>query len=131
MVNFLDEAKELKDTLIKWRRDLHQIPEIGINLPQTVKYVTERLSEMNISYKVHKDISCVEAVIGTGSPCFLLRSDMDALQVVEEADVTFKSENGCMHGCGHDLHAAILLGAAKILKNHEAKLKGTVKLLFQ
>lgn len=131
MVNFLEEAKKFQDVLVKWRRELHQIPEVGICLPQTVKYVTEQLEEMDISYKVYEDISCVEAIIGTGSPCFLLRSDMDALQVVEEADISFKSENGCMHGCGHDLHAAILLGAAKMLKECEDELKGSVKLLFQ
>lgn len=125
------EAAELQSQLVKWRRTLHQIPEVGTKLPQTVAYIREKLDEMDIPYKVYEDISCVEAVIGSGGKCFLLRSDMDGLPVVEEADVPFKSTNGCMHGCGHDMHAAILLGAAKLLKFHEKDLKGTVKLLFQ
>ena len=128
---FMREAAKLQEQLVEWRRALHQIPETGIHLPQTVSFIKERLDEMGISYKVYDDISCVEAVIGSGERCFLLRSDMDALPVKEEADVSFKSTNGCMHGCGHDMHATILLGAAKLLKAHEQELKGTVKLLFQ
>lgn len=107
------------------------MPETGIHLPQTMDFIKERLDEMGISYKAYDDISCIEATIGTGERCFLLRSDMDGLPVTEEADVSFRSPNGCMHGCGHDMHAAILLGAAKLLKEHERELKGTVKLLFQ
>lgn len=131
MIDFVKEAKEIESTLIKWRRVLHQIPEVGLNLIQTVSYVKERLDEIGVSYKVYEDISCITATIGRGEPCFLLRSDMDGLRVLEEADVDFKSQNGCMHGCGHDVHATILLGAAKLLKAHEKELKGTVKLLFQ
>lgn len=127
----MKEAAGLQSQLVEWRRTLHQIPEIGINLPQTVSFVKERLEEMGVSYKVYEDISCIEAIIGSGGKCFLLRSDMDALPVKEEADVAFRSTNGCMHGCGHDMHAAILLGAVKLLKSHESELKGTVKLLFQ
>lgn len=125
------EAAELQSKLVEWRRTLHQIPEIGTKLPKTIAFIKEKLDEMDIPYKVYEDISCIEAMIGSGGKCFLLRSDMDGLPVVEEADVPFKSTNGCMHGCGHDMHAAILLGAAKLLKSHEKDLKGTVKLLFQ
>ena len=131
MSDFVKEAYELEEQLVSWRRDLHQIPEVGTYLPKTVAYIKERLEEMEISYTVYEDISCVFGIIGQGEPCFLLRADMDALKVVEEADVEFKSTNGCMHGCGHDMHATMLLGAAKILKKHEDELKGTVKLLFQ
>lgn len=127
----LEEAAKLQDELVEWRRALHQIPELGTQLPQTVTFITEKLDEMGISYKVYEEISCVEAVIGTGKNCFLLRSDMDGLPVREEADVPFRSTNGNMHGCGHDMHGTILLGAAKLLKMHEKELKGTVKLLFQ
>lgn len=128
---FLQEANEMKDELISWRRALHQIPEIGTQLPQTVGYVTARLEEMGIPYTVLEDSSNVVATIGSGGKCFLLRSDMDALPVAEETGLPFASSNGCMHGCGHDMHAATLLGAAKLLKKHEAELPGTVKLLFQ
>ncbi|MGN1267584.1 MAG: M20 family metallopeptidase, partial [Dorea sp.] len=112
-------------------RTLHQIPEVGTTLPQTITFIKAKLKEMGISYKVYDDISCIEATIGMGEKCFMLRSDMDGLPCSEEADVPFKSTNGCMHGCGHDMHATILLGAAKLLKAHEKELKGTVKLLFQ
>lgn len=127
----LKEAAELQSQLVEWRRALHQIPEIGVDLPQTIAFIKARLDEMEISYKVYEDISCIEATIGSGEKCFMLRSDVDALPVVEEADVPFRSTNGRMHGCGHDMHGTVLLGAAKLLKAHESELKGTVKLLFQ
>lgn len=125
------EAAALQEQLVAWRRALHQIPETGIHLPRTMAFIRQQLEAMGISYRIHEDISCIEATIGTGGKCFLLRSDVDALPVTEEADLPFRSTNGCMHGCGHDLHGAILLGAAKLLKAHEPELKGTVKLLFQ
>lgn len=128
---FQQEAAAMQEQLVAWRRELHQIPETGIKLPQTMKYIQSRLEEMGIAYELYEDISCITATIGSGEKCFLLRSDVDALPVAEEADVPFKSTNGCMHGCGHDLHGTILLGAAKLLKEHEQELKGTVKLLFQ
>ena len=128
---FLQETQNLQEQLVKWRRDLHQIPEVGTTLPQTVAYITKQLDEMQIDYQVYEKISCVVATIGSGEPCFMLRSDMDALPVVEEADVPFKSTNGNMHGCGHDMHTSMLLGAAMLLKKHEEEIKGTVKLVFQ
>ena len=128
---FQQEAAELQEQLVKWRRSLHQIPETGIHLPQTMAFIRQQLEEMGISCHVYEDISCIEATIGSGGKCFLLRSDVDALPVTEETDLPFRSSNGCMHGCGHDLHGTILLGAAKLLKAHERELKGTVKLLFQ
>ena len=73
----------------------------------------------------------VTAVIGKGGPCILLRADMDALPIKEENDLDFRSENGYGHMCGHDSHAAMLLGAARILKEMEDELEGTVKLMFQ
>jgi amidohydrolase len=128
---FQQEAAAMQAQLVAWRRDLHRMPETGIHLPQTMAYIQEKLEEMGIACTLYEDISCITATIGSGDKCFLLRSDVDALPVAEEADVPFKSVNGCMHGCGHDLHGTILLGAAKLLKEHEQELKGTVKLLFQ
>ena len=128
---FQQEAAAMQEQLVAWRRDLHRIPETGICLPQTMQYIRSRLEEMGIAYELYEDISCITATIGSGDKCFLLRSDADALPVAEEAEVPFRATNGCMHGCGHDLHATILLGAAKLLKAHETELKGTVKLLFQ
>ena len=127
----LQEAEQMQESLVQWRRSLHQIPEIDVNLPQTVRFITEKLDEMNVDYKVMEDCSCVVAQIGTGDRCFMLRSDMDGLPVVEESGLEFASVNGCMHGCGHDMHATILLGAAKLLKEHEQEFQGVVNNGFQ
>ena len=127
----LQEAYGLNAQLIDWRRNLHQMPEIGTDLPMTMAYIRQQLDAMDVSYKYYADISCIEATVGGGDRCFLLRSDADAIPISEETDLPFRATNGCMHGCGHDLHAAILLGAAKLLKAHESELSGTVKLLFQ
>lgn len=128
---FLDEAKKIEENIINWRRSLHQIPEIGTKLPKTMEYISSLLDEMEIPYEKYEDISCIVATIGKGEKCFLLRSDVDAIPVTEETELEYKSTNGNMHGCGHDLHGAILLGAAKILKDHEESLNGVVKLFFQ
>lgn len=128
---FLQEAYGMKDQLTAWRRELHRTPEVGIELPRTMEFIGQQLEEMGIAYTLHKEISCITATIGSGGKCFLLRSDVDAIPIPEETDLPFRSTNGCMHGCGHDLHGTILLGAAKLLKAREQELPGTVKLLFQ
>ena len=130
-INIIQEVKQNHETVVSWRRTLHQIPELGTNLPQTVAFITGKLAEMGIPYEVYEDCSCVKATIGQGGKCILLRGDMDALPVPEESGLDFASANGNSHACGHDFHAASLLGAAKILKDHEAELPGTVKLIFQ
>lgn len=130
-VSYVTEAKAIFDEVVGWRRALHQIPEIGVELPKTVAFITARLAEMGIAYEVYEDCSCVTATIGSGGKCILLRGDMDALPVGEESGLEFASCDGNSHACGHDFHAASLLGAAKILKAHEAELPGTVKLIFQ
>ncbi len=127
----LKEAENLHEELTKWRHSLHRIPELGLHLPNTIKFVKEKLSEMNIPFQEYNECSCITATLGQDGKCFLLRSDMDGLPMREESGEPFASQNGCMHSCGHDLHTAILLGAAKLLKNHEDTLKGRVKLLFQ
>lgn len=129
--NIEQDAQRLQSQLVSWRRKLHQIPEVGVQLPQTMDFIKQELDKMGISYHFYEEISCIEATLGQGKKCFLLRSDVDALPVQEEADVPFRSTNGNMHGCGHDLHGAILLGAAKLLKDREKELPGRVKLLFQ
>lgn len=130
-IDIMQEVRKNHQEVVGFRRALHQVPEIGLELPQTVAFITARLAEMGISYEVYEDCSCVAATIGNGGKCILLRADMDALPVAEEAEVPFAATNGNMHGCGHDFHAASLLGAAKILKAQEAELPGTVKLIFQ
>lgn len=125
------EAIAMQDDLSSWRQTLHQMPELGIKLPQTIRFVAEELSKMGISCEINEEISCITAMLGEGGKCFMLRSDMDGLPIHEETGLAFASDNGCMHACGHDMHAAILLGAAKLLKQHEKELQGRVKLFFQ
>ena len=129
-MNLYEEALLFSKEQIKWRRYLHQIPEIGTNVPKTIQFITRELDAMNISYQVFEN-SCIIANIGFQEPCILLRADMDGLSGKEESGLNFASMNGCMHACGHDLHIANLLGAAKLLKQHEKELNGSVKLLFQ
>ena len=127
----LKEAQAMQEELIAWRRTFHQMPELDLELPKTSAFVQEELQKMGIPYKLLCGGSCVVALLGKGNSCFLLRSDMDGLPMAEETGLCFASKNGRMHACGHDLHAATLLGAAKILKKHEDELTGVVKLVFQ
>ena len=130
-MSLFHEATQIKDVIIANRRHLHQIPELSLDLPQTAAFVEEKLKEMGYEPKRIGDCGVV-ATIGNGNgKCFLIRADMEALPVVEDADIDFKSTNGNMHACGHDCHAAMLLGAAQLLKNHESEIEGTVKLMFQ
>ena len=129
-MNLLQEAKAIEYVIIADRRHIHQQPELGLDLPQTVAYVKQRLIEMG-----YEPEDCgkggVVATIGKPGKTILLRADMDALPMKECTGLPFCSQNDWMHSCGHDTHAAMLLGAAKLLKDHEQELNGTVKLMFQ
>ncbi len=127
------EVQDLKNDMIRWRRDLHQIPELELVLPKTVKYVSNVLDELEIPYKyLVKGNAIVGEIKGkkTGK-VIALRADMDGLPIVEETGLEFASKNGNMHACGHDGHTAMLLGAAKYLNARKDEISGTVKLLFQ
>ena len=128
-----DQAKGMQAWIVNIRRQLHRFPELMYEEVKTSQLVRDTLDELHIPYRAPIAKTGVLATIGTGNkPCIALRADMDALPIHEEADVDFPSEvDGKMHACGHDCHTAMLLGAAKILKEHEAKLPGTVQLLFQ
>lgn len=132
MEQIILEAKALQEELVKHRRWLHQHPEVGFDLPQTKEYVCQQLSDMGYTPEDCGKAGIV-ALVGGRKPgkTFLLRADMDALPIPEESGVEFASQSGNMHACGHDMHTAMLLGAAKILKAHENELCGTVKLMFQ
>lgn len=128
--NLLEEAKAIQDQLVAWRRELHAYPEVGFQLPQTFDFVSGVLRQLG--YEPLKIGQCgIVASIGSGDPVILLRADMDGLPVQEASGLSFAAENGNAHVCGHDMHTAMLLGAARLLKQHEASLKGTVKLMFQ
>ena len=124
--------EKLGRELINDYKELHKRAEVGFELTKTVEYVKGRLGELGVEYTDCGNNGII-GYIGDKKTenCILLRADMDALPIKEEADVDFKSPNGSMHACGHDAHTAMLLGAAKIIKDRESELKGCVKLLFQ
>ncbi len=127
------EAQEISEWIVRHRRQLHRHPELMYEEEQTSQLVRDTLDELGISYRYPLAKTGVLATLGQGNgPCVALRADMDALPIHEKADVPFRSEvDGKMHACGHDCHTSMLLGAAKLLKEYEAEIHGTVKLLFQ
>ena len=128
----LEWSQEIQNEISLWRRELHKIPELGLNLPQTTAFITEKLDQWGVNYTVCKNCTGVVALLGkAGGKCIALRADMDALPIKEETGVDYASTNENMHACGHDCHAAMLLGVAKVLKDHEDQLNGYVKLFFQ
>ena len=127
----LAEAIEMKDEIVENRRAIHRTPEVGAHLPQTVQFVEEKLRLLGYEPRELGGGVVAELTGEDMGRCILLRADMDALKVKEKTDLPFRSENGSMHACGHDMHAAMLLGAARLLKAHQSELKGTVKLVFQ
>lgn len=116
------------------RHELHRIPEIGLDLPLTQAVIRRELDALGIPHRTGRRLSSVVGVIrgGAPGPTVLLRADMDALPIPEPEGLDFASEReGSMHACGHDLHMAGLLGAARVLAGHREQLAGTVLLMFQ
>ena len=129
-----EKCKELQEELVRMRRELHQIPELGGELPKTRAYVEEKLKELGIPFVENKTDSGLIATIKgeKEGKTIVLRADMDALPIQEANEVDYISRHeGCMHACGHDTHMTMLLGAAKILSEHKDQIPGTVRLLFQ
>ena len=129
----LGRAQALEPQLVEWRRTLHRHPEVGFDLTQTKALVKKALTEMGYEPKDCGKAGVI-AMAGGKKPgkTILLRGDMDALPIQEESGVDYASEvPGKMHGCGHDMHTAMMLGAAQLLKEHEDEIEGTVKLEFQ
>ena len=129
-MNYYERALELKDETIANRRHIHKNAETGLDLPKTKAYVMEKLTEYGLEPK-----DCgygVTATLGKGGKVLLLRADMDALPMPEESGEEFACPTGKeAHTCGHDFHAAMLLTAAKMLKEKEDTLEGTIKFMFQ
>ena len=129
-MNYYERALALKEETIAHRRFFHVNAEVGLNMPKGQAYVLEELAKLGIDAK-----PCghgVTATVGKGGKCLLLRADMDALPMGEESGLDFACPTGTeAHTCGHDFHVAMLLTAAKMLKENEANLEGTVKFMFQ
>ena len=128
------ECEKLQDYIVGLRRDLHRIPETGTDLPKTQAYICAELDRLGVSYAKNKGDSGIIGEIKGGKPgkTVLLRADIDALPIHEETGLPFASEHeGRMHACGHDTHAAMLIGALKVLNEHREALSGNVKFVFQ
>ncbi len=122
-----------KEYVVSMRREFHKNPELSWNEERTSKRIKEELDKMGIPWEPCAKTGVVALVKGSLPGALVaLRADIDALPVTEENDVPYKSVNkGVMHACGHDGHAAMLLGAAKALAEIRGELPGSVKLLFQ
>jgi hippurate hydrolase len=134
MANFISEASEIQSEIAAIRRHIHQEPEIGLDLPKTQAKILAALEGLGLEVSTGTSLSSVTAVLrgGNSEKTVLLRADMDALPVTELADIPYKSQiDGAMHACGHDLHVAMLVGAAKLLAKNKAKLNGDVVFMFQ
>ena len=116
----LKEANGLRETIVSDRRYLHSHPGTGFDIQDTVDFVKKQLTDMG-----YEPVDCGRAglvALAGGKregKVFLLRADMDALPMREESGEDFAAQNGRMHACGHDMHTAMLLGAARLLKQHE------------
>lgn len=132
--DLLAAAQDDADRTIELRRRLHRFPEIGLKLPQTQATVLEALAELPVEVTTGTAVSSVVGVLrgAQPGPTYLLRADMDALQVHEDTGLPFRSEiPGAMHACGHDTHVAMLLGAARLLAERRDLIAGQVVLMLQ
>ena len=135
-MDFLKQINEIKDELIKIRRDLHEHPELGFEEYRTSSKIKEFLNKQGISYMEVANTAVCALIEGIGEvgndKVIALRADMDGLPIQDLKVCEYKSkEKGKMHACGHDAHTTILLGAAKILNDNRNLFKGKVKLLFE
>jgi amidohydrolase len=133
-MDYKAEAHAMQDQLVKWRRDLHMHPELGLQEQRTSSIVADYLTRLG--YRVYVGIA-ETGVIGImegvrPGPAVMLRFDMDALPIQEENQVDYASQTpGVMHACGHDGHVTIGLGTATLLQRHRHEWAGTVKFVFQ
>ena len=132
MNQFLKRAMELNDSIQCDRQFIHQNAELGNDLPITSGYVKKRLEEMGLEPK--EICKCgITALIKGKKPgkTYLLRADMDALPMAENSGLPFASKTNASHNCGHDIHSAMVLGAAQMLVERVDELEGNVRLMFQ
>lgn len=126
-------AEQLAPELVELRRRMHRDPEVGLILPRTQRLVLDALAGLDLEISTGSTISSVTAVLrgDRPGPTVLLRADMDGLPLTEETGLEYASTTGAMHACGHDLHAAGLIGAARLLVERRSELAGDVVFMFQ
>lgn len=135
--NIRTKANELYEKIRDTREYLHAHPELSYEEHKTMEFVYERLTSLGLIAEKNVGGTGVTALItndrfNDNTPCIGLRADLDALPIIEQNDVPYKSKNnGVMHACGHDVHTAILLGTAEILVSMKDQLAQPVKLIFQ
>ena len=132
-MSFVAAAQEMLPELVELRRRLHAHPELGNDLPWTQQQVLNALAGYDLEITLGESLTSVVAVLrgGQPGPTVLLRGDMDGLPVVEQTGLDYASQNDNMHACGHDLHTAGLVGAAKLLSTRRDELRGNVIFMFQ
>ena len=134
MIDYLIEAKNIEENLVRWRRDFHRHPELRFEETRTANIVAEHLKTLGFEVSTGIGKTGVVGILKgiSPGPVALMRFDMDALPIHEENEMEYKSVcPGVMHACGHDAHTAIGMGVAEILSWHKEELTGTVKLVFQ
>lgn len=128
-------AQENYEEVLSIRRHIHKHPELSFQEYKTSEFIQSKLDEYNVEYKSGYVKTGIVALIKGKNPdskTIALRADMDALPILEENEVEYKSQNdGVMHACGHDVHSSSLLGVAKILSELKEEFEGTIKLIFQ
>jgi len=131
----LDDARTMGDDLAQLRRQLHQQPEVGLDLPRTQETVLAAIDGLPLEVSTGSGLSSVTAVLrgsgGGNGRAVLLRGDMDALPVQERTGLDYAAKGDTMHACGHDLHTAMMVGAARLLSARREQLQGDVVLMFQ
>ena len=129
----IELAKKYHDYVIKMRREFHKNPEASMQEYNTCKKIKEELEKIGVEYKGIAGTGVIATIKGSQpGKCIALRGDIDALAVIEETGKEYSSKvDGLMHACGHDTHAAMLLGAVKVLKDMKDEIHGTVKFFFQ
>ncbi|MEG1441504.1 MAG: amidohydrolase [Oscillospiraceae bacterium] len=127
-------ANKIQNELIEMRREIHKNPELSFEEFETSQYICKKLDEIGVPYKANVARTGILATLqcGTQKKALLIRADIDALPLQEEAVSEYSSKNpGKMHACGHDAHTAILLGTCMLLNSFKEKINGTVKFLFE
>ena len=126
----LTKAQALQKQMSAWRREIHSHPELSFAEFQTAEMIATIMKEMGYRVQTGVGKTGVVAELGEGKPVVAIRADMDALPIKEANKVPYKSKNkGVMHACGHDVHVAIAMGTAKLLK--EESFTGTIRFIFQ